>query len=142
MRFRLYICNWHPYLLKYVCYWTLGSYSSKLKKPNFRKRAPSCVYYVLHFNVIFLFGPLFSKNWSLLVARVTRLPYFPYCRANSLFFPPYFSDNQTSVLLAGPAILPFLPLAKFNFDILVLPEGTVLHSIAFSDASRCGAKKR
>ncbi len=31
-----------------------------------------------------------------------------------------FSDNLTSVLLAGPAVLPILPLAKFNFDILVL----------------------
>ncbi len=52
------------------------------------------------------------------------------------------NDNLTSVLLAGPAILPALPLAKFNFDKLVLPEGPVLHSVAFSDTSRCGAKKK
>ncbi len=32
------------------------------------------------------------------------------------------NDNLTSVLLAGPAVLPVLPLAKFNFDILVLPK--------------------
>ncbi len=32
----------------------------------------------------------------------------------------FFNDNLTSVLLAGPAVLPVLPLAKFNFDILVL----------------------
>ncbi len=51
------------------------------------------------------------------------------------------NDNLTSVLLAGPAIQPVLPLAKFNFDILVLPEEPVLHSIAGSDTSICGAKK-
>ncbi len=50
-------------------------------------------------------------------------------------------NDVTSVLLAGPAGLPILPLAKFNFDILVLQEGPVLHSVAFSDASRCGPKK-
>ncbi len=46
------------------------------------------------------------------------------------------------MLLAGPTVLPVLPLAKFNFDILVLPEGPVLRSVAFSDASRCDAKKK
>ncbi len=51
------------------------------------------------------------------------------------------NDNLTSVLQARPAVLPVLPLAKFNFDILVLLEGPELHSIAYSDASRCGAKK-
>ncbi len=43
------------------------------------------------------------------------------------------------------SLLPVLPLAKFNFDnfdILVPQEGPVLHSIALSDASRCGAKKK
>ncbi len=49
---------------------------------------------------------------------------------------------MTSVLLAGPTVLPVLPLAKLNVDISVLPKGPVLHSIAFSDASRCGAKKK
>ncbi len=44
------------------------------------------------------------------------------------------NDNLTCVLLAGPAVLPVLPLEKFNFDILILLEGPVLHSIAFSDA--------
>ncbi len=53
-----------------------------------------------------------------------------------------FNDNLTSVPLAGPVVLPFLPLAKFNFDILILLEGLVLHSIAFNDASRCGVKKK
>ncbi len=52
------------------------------------------------------------------------------------------SDNLAGVLLAGPAILLVLPLAKFNFDILVLLEGPVLYSVAFSEASKCGAKKR
>ncbi len=33
-----------------------------------------------------------------------------------------FNDNLTSVLLAWPAILPVLPLVKFNFDILVLQK--------------------
>ncbi len=47
------------------------------------------------------------------------------------------NDNLTSVLLEGPAVLPVLPLATFNFDTLVLPEGPVLHSIA----CRCGLKK-
>ncbi len=32
----------------------------------------------------------------------------------------HLNDNFTSVLLTGPAVLPILPLAKFNFDILVL----------------------
>ncbi len=40
--------------------------------------------------------------------------------SEALFCHPTFNDNLTSVLLAGPAILPVLPLAKFNFDILVL----------------------
>ncbi len=31
----------------------------------------------------------------------------------------YINDNLTSVLLAGPVVLLVLPLAKFNFDILV-----------------------
>ncbi len=53
----------------------------------------------------------------------------------------FLNDNLTSVLLAGPAVVPVLPLAKFNFDILVLSEGATLHSIAFSDASRYDAKK-
>ncbi len=51
----------------------------------------------------------------------------------------HVNDNLTSVLLAGPAVL---PLAKSNFDILVLPDGPILRSIAFSDASRCSAKKK
>ncbi len=55
---------------------------------------------------------------------------------------PVLNDNLTSILLVGPAVLPVLPLAKFNFDILVLwKDLPVLHSIAFSDASRCGIKK-
>ncbi len=33
---------------------------------------------------------------------------------------PGFNDNLTNVLLAGTAVLPVLPLAKFSFDILVL----------------------
>ncbi len=37
-----------------------------------------------------------------------------------------FNDNLTGVLLAGPAILPVLRLANFNFDILVLLEGPVI----------------
>ncbi len=56
-------------------------------------------------------------------------------------FLAFINDNLISVLLEGPAVLPVLPLAKFNFDISVPLEEPVLHSIAFSDASRCGAKK-
>ncbi len=51
------------------------------------------------------------------------------------------NDNLTSVLLEKAAFLPVPPLTKFNFDILVLPEGPALHSAAFSDASRGGEKK-
>ncbi len=51
------------------------------------------------------------------------------------------NDNLASVLLAEPAFLPALPLAKFNFDVLILLEGPELHSIAFSDDSRCDIKK-
>ncbi len=32
------------------------------------------------------------------------------------------NDNLASVLLAGPAVLQVLPLAKLNFDILVLQK--------------------
>ncbi len=45
-------------------------------------------------------------------------------------------------MITWSAVLPVLLLAKFNFDVLVPPEGPVLFSIAFSDASRCGAKKK
>ncbi len=59
-----------------------------------------------------------------------------------LFVKIHFNDNMISVLLAGLAVLLVLPPAKFNFDILVLLERHILHSIAFSDASRCDAKKK
>ncbi len=42
------------------------------------------------------------------------------------------NDNLTSVLLAGPAVLPVIPLAKFNFYILVL--GKLLLSVMPVDA--------
>ncbi len=48
----------------------------------------------------------------------------------------HINDNLTSVLLAGPAVL---PLAKFNFDILVLrkdPYCIQLLSVMPADAAQ------
>ncbi len=54
-------------------------------------------------------------------------------------FKQTFNDNLMGVLLAGPAVLPVLPLAKFNFDILVLrkePYCILLHSVMPVDAAQ------
>ncbi len=50
-----------------------------------------------------------------------------------------FNDNLTSKLLAGPAVLPVLPFAKLNFDILVQwkdPYSILLLSVMRVDASQ------
>ncbi len=49
------------------------------------------------------------------------------------------NDNLTSILLAGPAVLSVLPLANFNFDILVLlkdPYCILLLSVMPVDAAQ------
>ncbi len=54
-------------------------------------------------------------------------------------FSTIINDNLNSVLLAGPAMLPALPLAKFNFDILVLrkdPYCSLLLSVMPVDAAQ------
>ncbi len=51
-----------------------------------------------------------------------------------------FNDNLTSILLAGTAVLPVLPLAKFKFDILVLwkdPYCILLLSASTMDIVDC-----
>ncbi len=54
----------------------------------------------------------------------------------------FFNDNLTSVLLAGPAVLPAGPTTcKIQFWYIGPTERPALHYIAFSDASRWGAKK-
>ncbi len=48
-------------------------------------------------------------------------------------------NNLTNVLLAGPVVLPVLPLAKFNFDMLVLqkdPYCILLLSVMPVDAAQ------
>ncbi len=69
-----------------------------------------------------------SESWSIFPGSKISL-YGPNCILMgviieelfcSRYFIPvlaFFNDNLTSVLLAGPAVL---PLAKFNFDVLVL----------------------
>ncbi len=80
-----------------------------------------------------------KKSVSTYICLSVSLP--PVCGARGckrLIWLKYY-DNLTSVLLAGPAILPVQPLAKFNFDILVLrkdPYCILLFSVMLVDAAQ------